>query len=50
MLSLSNLLTRGLVQLFSEINLEPEPERRARLFAAGLDRLINTYLGEGTPS
>jgi hypothetical protein len=47
MASLANLLTTRVVQLFQDANAEPSPERRARIFAAGVDALVSEFLTSG---
>ncbi len=43
-----NVVTTEMVGLFSEVNAEPDPEARARLFAHGVDRVVDRYLSELT--
>lgn len=39
-----NSVTTDVVSLFKEVNDEPEPEARARLFARGVDRIADQHL------
>ncbi len=41
-----NAVTTEMVALFSEVNGEPDAEARARLFAKGVDRVVDRYLAE----
>jgi len=41
-----NAVTTEMVKLFSEVNVEPDPEARARLFAHGVDRIVDRHLTE----
>jgi hypothetical protein len=43
-LAVWNTVTSEVVGLFSEVNTETEPEARARLFARGLDRIVDKHL------
>jgi hypothetical protein len=43
-----NVVTTEMVGLFSEVNAEPDAEARARLFAHGVDRVVDRYLSELT--
>jgi len=41
-----NVVTTEMVKLFDEVNVEPDPEARARLFAHGVDRIVDGHLTE----
>lgn len=41
-----NAVTTEMVKLFSEVNVESDPEARARLFAHGVDRIVDRHLAE----
>ena len=41
-----NAVTSEMVKLFNEVNAEPDPGARARLFAHGVDRIVDRHLAE----
>ncbi len=41
-----NAVTTEMVELFNEVNTEPDTEARARLFAHGVDRVVDRHLAE----
>jgi len=42
--SIWNVLTSEIVQLFKEINEDPDPDARARRFARAVDRIVDEHL------
>ncbi|MGD0205130.1 MAG: hypothetical protein ABSB57_01615 [Dehalococcoidia bacterium] len=45
-LSTWNAVTTEMVKLFSQVNVESDPEARGRLFAHGVDRIVDRHLAE----
>lgn len=45
-----NSVTTEMVAVFNEVNDDPDPVARARLFARGVDRAVDRYLAEVTDS
>jgi hypothetical protein len=41
-----NAVTTEMVELFDQVNTEPDAEARARQFAHGVDRIVDRYLAE----